>query len=342
MADTTHLLLPLMAAAQAQKHVTHNDALLRLDGIVQLSVKDRDLTAPPASPSDGDRYIPASGATGAWAAWDLNIAWYVDGVWTKLVPREGWRVWIEDEDKMLVWNGGAWVSVGATAVPGGMLEPASMVMSPVAEIWRADASRTATPRTATLSSLSGDVMTMTAAFGHDFGKWTGSMEDNAYVRVWNMGKSPAQAAWVKASPASNQLQVTNAGDIASWANGDTIRIGDPNPTGENVLQMFAVDISPYLQAQFGAVFRQRGVSLAVRVNSSGGSSRIKFSATGATGSAVDTNSLSDGADNNVALILPSSVKSPISDSNLVFMSEHLTTGTALTVSFARISAVLVG
>lgn len=51
-------------AAQAQNHVTYNEALRILDGIVQLSVKDRDLTVPPASPADGDRYIVGSGATG--------------------------------------------------------------------------------------------------------------------------------------------------------------------------------------------------------------------------------------------------------------------------------------
>ena len=58
MSDTTtNLLLPYILAAQAQKHVTHNEALRLLDGLVQLSVLDRDLTAPPGSPADGDRYI---------------------------------------------------------------------------------------------------------------------------------------------------------------------------------------------------------------------------------------------------------------------------------------------
>ena len=52
---TTHLLLPYILAAQAQKHVTHNEALRILDGLVHLSVLDRDLTAPPGSPGDGDR-----------------------------------------------------------------------------------------------------------------------------------------------------------------------------------------------------------------------------------------------------------------------------------------------
>ena len=109
---TTHLLLPFILAAQAQKHVTHNEALRLLDAMVQLSVLDRDLTAPPAMPADGDRYIVASGATGLWAGWDLNVTTWVDGVWMRLVPRPGWLAWIADEAIFFVWNGSAWQSVG--------------------------------------------------------------------------------------------------------------------------------------------------------------------------------------------------------------------------------------
>ena len=107
-----HLLLPYILAAQAQKHVTHNDAIRLLDAVVQLSVLDRDLTAPPALPADGDRYIVASGATGLWAGWDLNIATWVDGVWMRLVPRPGWLAWIADEATVAVWTGTIWKLVG--------------------------------------------------------------------------------------------------------------------------------------------------------------------------------------------------------------------------------------
>ena len=93
---TTHPLLPYILASQAQKHVTHNEALRLLDAMVQLSVLDRTHTAPPASPTDGDRHIVASGATGLWTGWDLNIAFWVDGVWMRLVPRPGWLAWIAD------------------------------------------------------------------------------------------------------------------------------------------------------------------------------------------------------------------------------------------------------
>ena len=113
---TTHLLLPYILAAQAQKHVTHNEALRILDGLVQLSVLDRDLTAPPGSPADGDRYIVASGATGDWAGWDLNVALWTDGAWLRLPPRTGWRAWVEDEGLLLVYDGAGWVGTTPTTL----------------------------------------------------------------------------------------------------------------------------------------------------------------------------------------------------------------------------------
>ena len=111
--ETPHLRLPYMLAGQAQKHVTHNEALRLLDALVQMSVLDRNLTAPPGSPADGARYIVASGGSGAWDDWDLNVAYWVDGAWMKLVPQEGWLVWVADEDMLLVWSGAAWAEVSA-------------------------------------------------------------------------------------------------------------------------------------------------------------------------------------------------------------------------------------
>lgn len=108
MADTANLILPLMAAAQSQKHVTHNEAVLRLDVLVQLAVKSTTLTAPPGSPADGDRYLIASGPTGAWAGKDLNITYYSSGAWVFLPPRKGWLCWDEVNGILLVWTGSVW------------------------------------------------------------------------------------------------------------------------------------------------------------------------------------------------------------------------------------------
>jgi hypothetical protein len=108
---TPNLALPYIAAAQAQKQVTHNQALDRLDGLVQLSVKDRDLVSPPANPAEGDRYIVATGATSAWAGWDGDVAMFSGGAWLRLSPQPGWRVWIEDEAVLLVFDGASWIAV---------------------------------------------------------------------------------------------------------------------------------------------------------------------------------------------------------------------------------------
>ena len=69
MDQTANLALPYIMPAQAQKFVSHNEALARLDAIVQLAVLDRDLATPPASPAEGDRYIGAASASDAWSGW---------------------------------------------------------------------------------------------------------------------------------------------------------------------------------------------------------------------------------------------------------------------------------
>jgi len=123
MSDSVHLVLPYLSAAQAQKHVTHNEALQILDALVQLSVKDRDLTAPPGSPAEGDRYIPAATATGAWASQEGNIAHFVGAAWAFYTPREGWRAWVDDEDVLLRYSGAGWVADGGNFADGSAAAP---------------------------------------------------------------------------------------------------------------------------------------------------------------------------------------------------------------------------
>lgn len=108
MSETTHLGLPYLTAAQAQKHVTHNEALAMLDGLVQLSVISRGLPTPPATPDDGDRYLIASAASDGWAGRDGMIALWLAGLWRFLAPREGWTLWVDDEDVLLSFDGGGW------------------------------------------------------------------------------------------------------------------------------------------------------------------------------------------------------------------------------------------
>lgn len=113
MSDATpHLGLPLIAASQAQKHVTHNEALALLDALVQLACLDKDLAAPPPGPAEGDRYLVTADAPGgAWAGLAGQVVRYADGVWTGAAPRAGWLAWLVDEADLYVFDGAAWTSL---------------------------------------------------------------------------------------------------------------------------------------------------------------------------------------------------------------------------------------
>lgn len=113
MSESPSLGLPYILAQQSQKHVTHNEAVRKLDALVQLGVLDRDLAAPPVSPADGDRYLIAASPTGAWAGQAARISAYQDGAWVFFVPKAGWLVWIVDEEVLLAYDGGAWVATGS-------------------------------------------------------------------------------------------------------------------------------------------------------------------------------------------------------------------------------------
>ena len=111
MPDTTPILqLPYILPSQAQKHVTHNEAIRVLDVLVQLAVSARNLGAPPASPAQGDRYIVAAGASGAWAGKVGQIALFENGAWQFFEPSEGWTAWVTSEQVLASYNGAAWAS----------------------------------------------------------------------------------------------------------------------------------------------------------------------------------------------------------------------------------------
>ena len=111
--STPRLNLPLIAAQQAQKHVTHNEALCALDALVQATVKDRDLASPPATPQEGDCYIVAAGASGDWAGSEDAIAEYRNGGWVFHGPHVGWLVFVQDEAAFLFFDGSAWRELSA-------------------------------------------------------------------------------------------------------------------------------------------------------------------------------------------------------------------------------------
>jgi len=83
--------------------------LLRLGRFgFHLSVKDRDLGAPPGSPAAGDTYIVAASATGDWVGKSNQVAIWDGTAWQYGVPRKGWTAYLEDEDTRVTYKGTTW------------------------------------------------------------------------------------------------------------------------------------------------------------------------------------------------------------------------------------------
>lgn len=119
MTDTSQLSLPLLRASQAQKHVTMNDALMRLDGLTQLVMTSRGVALPPGAALDGSVYAIPPGAVNAWAGHEGELAIRANGGWVFAVPKAGWRGFILDEGLPAVHDGAGWRAGAATMAPSG-------------------------------------------------------------------------------------------------------------------------------------------------------------------------------------------------------------------------------
>ena len=109
-----NLKLPLIAPSQAMKHVTHNEALARLDAVTQLSVEALDATVPPAAPQEGECYGIGTGAQDAWTGQDGAVAVFSNGGWLFVIPQPGWRAWDVQNGALRVFTAGQWLSIDPT------------------------------------------------------------------------------------------------------------------------------------------------------------------------------------------------------------------------------------
>ncbi|NNU81917.1 DUF2793 domain-containing protein [Halovulum dunhuangense] len=119
MVETYQHGLPLLAAGQAQKHVTVNEALARIDAVAQLRVVSDAQAVPPAGALDGQAYVVPEGASGAWAGKAGLVALFANGGWVFLGPRAGWRAWNEAAGAAMVHDGAGWIEGALDAGAGG-------------------------------------------------------------------------------------------------------------------------------------------------------------------------------------------------------------------------------
>jgi hypothetical protein len=119
MARTAQLDLPLVLPAQAQKHVTVNEALARLDAVAQLRLESTVLTMPPGAPAEGSAYLVPAGADGDWSGNGGKVAIRSNGGWVFATPRAGWRAWDAGSGAFRTCYGAGWIADAVAVSAGG-------------------------------------------------------------------------------------------------------------------------------------------------------------------------------------------------------------------------------
>lgn len=90
-----------------------NKNLRLLDALMQPTVPDKDEGTPPGTPVDNRLYLVGASPSGAWGGNTNNLAVFQVGddltsAWLFITPKEGWRVWVEDENTYYRFDGSAW------------------------------------------------------------------------------------------------------------------------------------------------------------------------------------------------------------------------------------------
>lgn len=188
--ETMRLQLPLLQSAQAQKHVTVNEALMRLDGLTNAVLESASALTPPAAVVDGQCWAVPAGATDAWSGRAGHIAVGANGGWVFATPSRGMRAFVADRGAEAIFDGQEWfigaatfgaqgsglafgmaerevtVGSGATFNTGVAIPAGAMVIGAVARVTQALTGTLATWRLGTAGADD--------RFGKGIGKGTGS------------------------------------------------------------------------------------------------------------------------------------------------------------------------
>lgn len=123
--------LPMLSAGQAQKEMTHNEALLLIDALLSGAVLEVGLDSPPEAAEDGACWIVGAAPGGLWEGQAHAVAISSAGGWRFAAPREGMRLWAGAGLGFVLFRNGEWrvgeahgkVFVEGTQVVGERLPP---------------------------------------------------------------------------------------------------------------------------------------------------------------------------------------------------------------------------
>lgn len=120
MSEASPILnLPYIVESQAQKEITHNEALNLLDVLTQATAVALQDAPPTETAADGTCYLVGATPTDAWAGKAGCIAEMLAGAWQFISPKSGWQFYVPGTGNY-TYSGTAWVlaaaGAGATAL----------------------------------------------------------------------------------------------------------------------------------------------------------------------------------------------------------------------------------
>lgn len=116
MATTNNISLTEMEVGQSQKETTYNNAIKKIDSILNRGVISLGDETPPVSPAAGDIYILGATPTGAWASQANKIAAYYSGSWKFVTPKTGATYFVIDVGRFYKWGGSAWATADVASL----------------------------------------------------------------------------------------------------------------------------------------------------------------------------------------------------------------------------------
>lgn len=108
---SARLALPLLNAGQAQKEVTHNEALTLLDLLTQAVVVAVGGNVPPQAPVAGQCWIVGTLPEGVWSGYPQALAGWSESGWRFCAPVAGMCVWSDADGVEVRFEESGW-SIG--------------------------------------------------------------------------------------------------------------------------------------------------------------------------------------------------------------------------------------
>lgn len=100
--------LPLLASGQAQKEITHNEALCLIDALLGGVIETASLSAPPVSVPLGAVWLVGAEPGGAWSGQAGQLAIATEGGWRFVSPRMGCRFFDKSRAAIICLKENGW------------------------------------------------------------------------------------------------------------------------------------------------------------------------------------------------------------------------------------------